>query len=60
MHMCLTIDQPVWWPLVQKNVVQSLELGTRLGSNISSSKKGFITDNNSLRWPLVVYKLFFI
>lgn len=53
---------PVWWPLVQKHVIQSLELGARGDKGVIRvpSRKGFITDNKGLRWQLVAFKLLFI
>lgn len=50
---------PVSWSLVQKHVVQSLELGARGDKAVIMvpSWKGFITDNKSLRWPQVAFRL---
>lgn len=52
---------PVWWSLVQMHVVQSLELGARGDKAVIRvpSRKGFITDNKGLRWPLVAFRLLF-
>ena len=52
---------PMWWPKIERSSVGSLIIGKKDQKGVVKipSKKGFITDEVGLRWPLVAFRVSF-
>ena len=52
---------PIWWPILQSYCIRSVLIG-RLGEKCVikvPSKRGFVLDNEGLKWDLEAYRLSF-